>query len=353
MNYKKIATRLLLGGTILALTAGTVFYQRNKEFFNSRIDFSRADYKIVQTTTDEPPVQQRRGRTHGIFIAGNNGNTNCCEYHRRTSEAQDLIFRLHTTAASEGMARLGLDIQTRLDTVGKNEGYNFGATTRENILLALEHHAEQSQPGDVLFFYYSGHGSNDPETGEAGLTPNGDEYIYPRDIREALEEGQFNYQVMNFACCYGGDIAKALGIDNTIAISSGAPGKVSYTRLPRLDTFQEQLLFAILGKDLEDNPRPVNSDLNFDGNLTIEEIFMFAAINNPYTPMRIAERERRRGNLNPFAYVMGADIPHMFYERADPSRLSFPEDPEENKKGNVVTRFFGRIGRGIKGLFTK
>ena len=95
--------------------------------------------------------------------------------------------------------------------------------TRKRIDHALASHLSKSRPGDLLVFYFTGHGSRNRETHRATFAnydaPSGDDAWAVEEIYDAIESEFRGEQALLIAdCCYSGALADAArGRDSSIA----------------------------------------------------------------------------------------------------------------------------------------
>jgi hypothetical protein len=146
--------------------------------------------------------------------------------------------------------------------------------TRAGVTRALEAHLANSKPGELLVYYYTGHG---------GRTKAGATYLIPRDVKitdlkataisvrsvvETIERSFRGDRVLLIAdCCYSGALAEAAkaraGRISWACLTSSRASEVSTGQW----TFTESVLAGLRGDPA--------TDLNGDGSILLSELARF------------------------------------------------------------------------------
>lgn len=156
--------------------------------------------------------------------------------------------------------------------------------TRKRIDRALASHLANTRPGDLLVFYFTGHGARNRETHRATFAnydaPGGDEAWHVESIFSAIERGFRGQRALLIAdCCYSGALADAArGRESPISYGCLCS---SFSRNSSTGnwTFTESLLKAWRGDPA--------ADLDDDGAVEWQEMGRFAELD-----MAFIERQK-------------------------------------------------------------
>ncbi|MGF1526276.1 MAG: C13 family peptidase [Candidatus Competibacterales bacterium] len=112
--------------------------------------------------------------------------------------------------------------------VNSLESYDrYPMATHTALRRALAHFAQQMDPDDILFLYFTSHG--DPKQGISfarwGLRL---EDLSPRELAELLDQSAIPWRVVTVSACYSGVFSEPLGNPQTLVITAAASDRVSF-----------------------------------------------------------------------------------------------------------------------------
>ncbi len=285
MGLEKLLKGLVVGVVSLHIgLLGNLLYTSS--------DFSNVRSEKHQRIPITRQIQDKKGEKYAVLLNADG----------------DDYFKNYVEFAYNSLRRAGFSDENIyvLQSSENSEAYVDGKADRETLTRVFDELKQKTNSENMVLLYTTNHGGNEHLFfGESNISLD-EKDMTSSEMRDLYDGVNSNYTLAIFKQCRGEGFADEFGRGNIIGLSAANDGKNAFKEdWDNNEGFTLHVFSAIGGE----NPfgKRVNADANSDGKVSIEEIFDFAAQNNPYT--------------EPRWYGFGKETPQMYWQNANPKDL--------------------------------